>query len=239
MFSCSIAAIGHRWMGHSVWCSVHIVNCIEWHPTSSLCPSTLHTLQKQWRLLGYEENTIFFTNSPWNPHPTICPAKVSFIYFSYLLHWVKWFCVMGLLDVVCPTWGYWVAEGVEMVLGRRKKAVLSWNIVGIWGRINFYYEALSAILNNPKCQQSRFSLPCASSASQAVTASDTLPYFQISLLKGSDLVPGWKPLDLSNFTSQAQEPFLTAFAVPAKSTERRRLFFQKPDWMDCTWIKST
>lgn len=55
---------------------------------------------------------------------------------------------MGFLDVVGFMWGYGVVEGEEIVLGRKRNVVVfSWNIVGILGKINFYCEILSIVLN--------------------------------------------------------------------------------------------
>lgn len=49
MFYHNDSTLGHGSEEHIFWCSVHIVNGMEWHQKASLCPFTLHQLQKQWR----------------------------------------------------------------------------------------------------------------------------------------------------------------------------------------------
>lgn len=212
-----------------------IVNCREWHPKSPLCLSTLHEPQKQWRPLGCEENTVSFTNAPWNL--PICllalPELAPFISGTVLSE-----TVFGL-SLTVVTHSVWGAEGQREwreCWAEKQRAVLSWNVLA-FGQDTFFITKHWALSQTLQKQRSWPVPPHVSNASQALwQLADMLPHCQNFLLCRAS---GWEPLGPDWCHLPAQESFLTAFASIAKSTERTWLFFRKPGWTQPIRITST
>lgn len=161
-----------------------IVNCREWHPKSPLCLSTLHEPQKQWRPLGCEENTVSFTNAPWNlpicllALPELAPFISGTVLSETSVRAESYGC--DSLRVGCGG-----SEGVKRVLGRKTKCCSQLECIGIWARYIFYHKALSSVPNTP---ETAF-LACATTCQQCLSGFVTTGRHAVTLPK-LPLVPG-------------------------------------------------